>query len=126
MEEALALISQIIEEHKLILQRVRTLERVTNDISAMLELDRAKEDFVPGRLGDQKAALQKWQKSLEAIDQGIKAHFDREETGLLTAFEKHGGRMLASALRALLSEHEELRNRLAKLKTEAVELAVGG
>lgn len=126
MEEALVLIEKIIEEHEQIIERVRALERVTNDASALVELDRAREDFIPGRLGDQKQGLQNWQESLEIIDQGIQAHFNREETDLLTAFEKHGGRMLASALRALLTEHEELKNRLAKLRKDVAELAVGG
>lgn len=125
MEETIALIDKIIEEHKIISQRVKTLERVVNDVSALLGLDIAREDFVPGRLGDQKQGLQNWQKSLEIIDQGIQAHFNREETGLLTAFEKHGGKMLASALSVLLSEHKELRDRLAKLKKDIAELAVG-
>ncbi len=126
MDEALVLIEKIIEEHKQIIERVRALERVTNDASALVGLDRAGEDFIPGRLGDQKQGLQSWQESLEIIDRGIQAHFNREETNLLTAFEKHGGRMLASALRALLTEHEELRNRLAKLRKDVAELAVGG
>lgn len=126
MKEVLALIDKIIEEHKLILQRVRTLDRATNDVSAMLELERAKEDFVPRRFGDQRRALQIWQESIEAVDEGLQAHFDREERSLLTAFEKYGDRMFASALHVLLLEHEELRNRFAKLKTEVAELAVGG
>lgn len=126
MNEALALIDKIIEEHKQILARFQSLEQVANDAQVLSALDRAKEDFLPGRLDDQKGGLLKWQESLETIDQGIKAHFDREETGLLAAFERHGGRMLVSALRVLLSEHEELRNRLVRLKKDVAELAAGG
>ena len=126
MEEALALIDKIIEEHKTLTQRFQTLEQVTNDASALLKLDTAREDFIPGRLGDQKQALQNWQESLKVIEQGIEAHFAREEIGLLTAFEKQGGEMLASALHALLSEHKELRDRLTKLKEDIAELAIGG
>ncbi len=126
VEEVLAVIKKIIEEHKQIIERARVLEQVTNDASALLGLDIAREDFVPGRLDDQKQHLQNWQESLKLIDQGIQAHFDREETGLLTASEKHGGEMLTSALRALLFEHEELRDRLAKLKKDVAELVTGG
>ena len=126
MEETIALIDKIIEEHKTISQRVRALEQVVNDASALLGLDAAREDFIPGRLDDQKQSLHNWQESLEIVDQGIQAHFSREETGLLTAFEKHGGEMLASALQALLFEHRELRGRLAKLKSDVAELAAGG
>jgi len=125
MDEDVALIGQIIGEHKLIIQKVRTLEGVTNDLSAMLELEKAEEDFVLGRFSDQRQALQSWQEAIEAVDQGLQAHFEREETGVLTIFEKHGGGMLASALHILLHEHEELKNRIAKLKKDAAELATG-
>ena len=126
LEEVLALIKEIIKEHKLILPRVQTLDKAINDVSAMSELERGREDFVPGRLDDQKRALQIWQESIEKLDQGLQAHFDREEKGLLNAFEKYGDKMLASALHVLLLEHEELRNRLAKSKAEIAELTAGG
>jgi len=38
MEETLALIDQLIEEHKQILQRFQTAEQVANDAVAILEL----------------------------------------------------------------------------------------
>ena len=47
MEDALALLDQLIEEHKQIMRRFQTAEQVANDTVAILELDRAKEDFVP-------------------------------------------------------------------------------
>ena len=125
MGEALALIDKIIEEHKLIAKEIRTVEQTVNDLEAGSKLEGAKEDFLPGKLDDQKRSVQNLQQSLETIAQGIEAHFDREETGLLAAFEEHGGKMLASALRALLTEHEELRNRLAKLRRDMAELTVG-
>lgn len=126
MIEDVALIDQIIEEHELILRRVRTLEGATSDLAAMLDLERVKEDFVPGRFGDRGGDLQSWQEAIEAVDKGLQTHFEREERGVLTVFEKHGGGMLASALHILLREHEELRNRIAKLKKDAAELAAGG
>jgi hemerythrin-like domain-containing protein len=126
MDEVLALIDKIIEEHRQILGRVQALEKVTNDAGALQVLDRAGEAFVPGRFGDQKQALQSWQESLEITDQGIQAHFNREETSLLTAFEKHGGEELASAWHVWLSEHNDLRTRLVKLKEDMAELAAGG
>ena len=123
MEGALALIEKIIEEHKQIMQGIQDIEQGVNDATALLKLDSAKEDFVPGRLEDQKQTLRKWQYSLEKIDEGLKAHFNFEETSLLTAFEKDGNRMFSSALRSLLDEHKGLTNRLAKLKGDITELA---
>jgi len=125
MEEALALIEEIIEEHKSIMQGAQTLEQVASDAEAMVGLEKAKETFMPGRF-EQEQGLKKLQASLEAIDQGLRAHFNREETGLLVVFEKHGNKELASALRSLLLEHEDLRNRLAHSKKHVAELVSGG
>ncbi len=66
------------------------------------------------------------QESLEIIDKGIQAHFNREETALLTAFEEHSGGMFTFALCAWLAEHVELGDRLAKLERDVIELAAGG
>ena len=60
MEEVLALIGKLLEEHKLIKQRAQTLEQIANDISALVGLDEAKEDFMPGKF-DQRQGLQKMQ-----------------------------------------------------------------
>ena len=105
------MIEKIHEEHKVLIQRLQTLEQVASDAEAIVGMARTKGAFMPGRF-EQKEGLPRLRESLEAIDTGLQAHFDREETGLLTAFEKHDGKMLASALRALLSEHEVLRGRL--------------
>ena len=114
MKEAHALINQIIEEHKQIIQEGQTIERVVTDLEAGLKLGKAKEDFLPGGLDHQRRYLQNLQESLETISHGLQAHFEREEKGLLVAFERHGGQMLASTLRILLLEHQELNNRIAK------------
>lgn len=124
VEEVLALIEKIIEEHKQIFKGLRTLEKVANDASAMRGLDKAQGEFVPGRLGDKKQGLQNWQELLKAIDQGIRAHFNREETALVAAVEEYGDKGLATTLQAWLFEHNELRERLAKLKEDVANLAV--
>jgi hypothetical protein len=125
MEEVVALIDGLIDEHKVVIEDARTLEQVANDASALVELEKARDTFVPGRF-DQKPSLQKLQESLEAIDKGLKEHFNREETGLLAAFEKHGDRKLVTTLNSLLLEHEDLRNRLAHAREHVAELVSGG
>ena len=124
MEEVLALIEKIIDEHKGIMGKVQSLEQVANDASALVGLEETKEAFMPGRF-DQREGLQKLQELLETLDKGLQAHFNREETGLLSAFEKHGDRKLVSALRSLLLEHEDLRNRFAHSKNHVAELTSG-
>lgn len=125
MVETLALIDQILEEHKLIIKRVQNLEQAANDAEVLLGLERAKEQFMPGRF-DQRQGLQNLQESLAIIDKELQAHFNREETALLTAFEKHGDKELASALYSLFLEHEDLRNRFAHSREHIAELIGGG
>ena len=125
MEEITALIDRIISEHKVIKERVQSLEQAANDASTLVELKEAKEAFVPGRF-DQKQGLQRLQELLETIDKGLQEHFDREETGLLAAFEKRGDKKLVTTLNSLLLEHKDLRNRLACSKGQVAELVSGG
>jgi len=125
MEEMVALIDRLIKEHKVIAERVQSLEQIANDASLMSDLEEAKDTFVPGRF-DQKQSLQKLQESLETIDKGLEAHFNHEETGLLAAFEKHGDRKLVKALNSLLLEHEDLRARLSHAKGHVADLVSGG
>ncbi|MFC1903978.1 hypothetical protein ACFLXJ_01375 [Chloroflexota bacterium] len=124
MEEALAAIEKIIEQHKAIIQRVQTLEQVANDAEAMAGFEKAKDAFMPGRL-EQKQGLKDMQELLDKVEKGLEAHFSYEEKGLLGVFEKHGDKELVTALRSLLLEHEDLRNRLAHSKRHVAEL-IGG
>jgi len=125
MEEAFALIDAIIEEHKQLIKGIETSEHIADDLGAILELGRAADDFERAMLVSKRRSLQGLQQSLEKVDKQLQAHFEREEKALLTAFEDYGGRTFASALRALLVEHQELKNRIAKSKQDAAELAVG-
>ncbi|MFC1915720.1 hypothetical protein ACFLW4_03400 [Chloroflexota bacterium] len=125
MEDVLALVEEILAQHKLIMQGVRTLEQVANDAQAIESLEKAKDAFMPGRL-EQKQGLQELQERLATIEKGIKAHFDLEEDKLQTALEKHGDNETVSALHSVFLEHEDLRNRLAHSKRHVADLIGGG
>ena len=124
MEEALTLIEKTIEEHKAILQRFQAMERVTNDAEAINSLEKAKDAFMPGRF-DQKGIPAELGELVNSVDEGLQAHFDREETALLNAFENYGDRELASAFHSLLLEHEGLRERLTQSKDHLAKLTSG-
>ncbi len=125
MEEAIALIDKIIEEHKTIFQGLQNLEQIANDAEAIKGFDKTKELFMPGKL-DEKQGLEAFQKLLDTIIQGIQDHFSREEGALVTAFEKHADRKLASALHSLLLEHEDLKSHLERSKQDVAKLTDGG
>lgn len=124
MEEVLRLIDKLIEEHKTIIGRLKTLEQVANDAEAIAGFDKAKQVFMPGRL-EQKEGLQELEDLLDKIARGFRAHFKREETVLLTAFERYGGKNMASSLRSLLLEHDDLRSRIAHSKKHVAQLTGG-
>lgn len=125
MEETIALIDRIIEEHKQIMKNFKVLEQVANDAQALSGLEIAKEQFMPGR-HDQKQGLQKLRETLETVHEGLQSHFNREETTLLTAIEKHGNKAIISALHTLLLEHGNLRDRFTNSKQHVAELISGG
>lgn len=126
MDETISLIDAVIEEHKQLIEGIQASEHVVNDLTATLELDRAADGFEPASLDRSQASMQDLQRSLDKVDDGLQAHFSREETALLKTFEDHGGRALASALRALLVEHQGLKDRIDKSKQQVAELLSGG
>lgn len=124
MKEIIDLIDMIIEEHKTFLQRFRTLDKVANDVEGIAGLEKAKDIFMPGR-HDFKQGLQKLQEIAGTIDTGLRAHFEREETALLSAFKQHGDEKLVTAFNSLLLEHKDLGNRLTVLKNDVAQLTGG-
>ncbi len=128
MKETIALIDQILDEHNRIHRDLHRLERVSSDVDALTELesDKTKSYFVVRTADGREQGLQQWQEALEAIDEGLRAHFQREETLLAEAFQKHGNRELVLALDNVLHEHDELRDRVAKLRKDAADLVAGG
>jgi len=126
VQETLSLINQIIDEHRYIADSAQASEKMVNDIAAVLELGKGVEKVVPGRLDDQKKKMQELQVSLERFEARLHGHFEREESALLAAFEDRGGKALASALHVLLDEHQELKDRVARLRKSIADLLEGG
>ncbi|MFC1934936.1 hemerythrin domain-containing protein [Chloroflexota bacterium] len=125
MEDLLILIDEILNEHKTIQQRIKNLEDIANDAEAIAGFEKASEDFKPGRF-DQSQGLKKLRKMLNKISRGLEAHFNHEETNLLSAFKRYGAPDLASNLGFILLEHEDIRNRLEHAKQYMTELNTGG
>jgi hypothetical protein len=124
MKAALTLIEQVIGEHKTLLQKLQSLEQVANDAEAIRGFEQAQERFMPGRF-DQGEELKRLEETVKLIDEGLQAHFDREETAVLAAFEEQGDREASTAFRSLLLEHQDLRNRLAHTKNHISQLTGG-
>lgn len=125
MEKALAIIEQIIEEHKVFLKNFEAIEQVANDKEALRDLEHFQGTFVPGRL-DQKTVLDKLKEMIEMVSQGLGTHFEREEKALLAAFKESGDEELVAAFNVLLLEHKDLMYRLAHAAEHIARLAGGG
>ena len=124
MNETLAIINQILEEHKVIIRQALNLEQVANDAETIVTLNKASETFMPGRL-EHNQAFQKLQELHVKVEEGLKKHFNREENQLLAAFQNHGDESLLETMQTLLLEHKDIKNRLDQEKKYMVELFSG-
>jgi len=124
MEDAIALIDKIIEEHKTISQELQDFEQIANDAKAITAFDKSKEVFMPGRFND-KQGLEAFAQLLDTITEGMHGHFGREEGPLMGVLKEHGEEELRTAMHSLLLEHENLKKRLAYTKNEVTILQVG-
>jgi len=128
MTETLAILEQILDEHKDIHENFQALGQVSGDIeaAARLQSDKTKDYFVPKSLDDHGRGLARWKEILEAIAVGLKAHFHKEETALAEAFKRDGTPELEAALNELLAEHDAINKHVAKLLKDADDIASGG
>jgi len=128
MSETLALVEQILDEHKQIHGSFEKLGNIGSDAAAAAELgtEKTKDYFVPKSLDDKGEGHKRWMGLLEAIEDGLKAHFEREETALAAAFKREGTQELADALDKLLAEHKTINEHVDKLKKNAADVASGG
>ena len=128
MTKALAIVEQILDEHKDIHADFQSLGQVSGDIeaAARLQSDKTKDFFVSKSLNDQGQGLVRWKDILERIATGLKAHFSKEETALAEAFQREGTPDLEAALDELLAEHAAINKHVAKLLKDADDIASGG
>lgn len=113
-DEIVALIDRLIEEHRVIGQNMESLENITkNDAGAILSFEKAKELYMPGRTNSRKD-LEKLDELLKVIDEGLEAHFRREETGLKHAFDTLGTQEMSDGYETLMKEHNQIRERLVE------------
>lgn len=125
MEEIITLIDKVIEEHKVILERISDLEPLANDVGAITGFREAEDASLPISF-ERKQNLPKLDRLLGAISQRLRGHFNREETALLSGFHQHGDARLLSAFESLLSEHEDIRNHLIRSRNRVAQLSEDG
>ncbi len=128
MGEAATIIDKILAEHELIHREFAKLDVATGDVdsAARLGSQEVKEYFVPRGLSGQHEGIVKWKAQLDAIEETLQAHFEREEVALAEAIKLEGTQSLLDALNELLDEHKEIKAHLASLHEGAEDITSGG
>ncbi len=124
MDNPVALIDEMLEDHATIVKDVEGLEKACSDATALTHLSKADKDFSPGRL-DRAEGVKNLQNTIEKCEKGVADHFSREETALLEVFKKHGDDASMSQFHTLLKQHQELKDRFAEATRRAGELVSG-
>ena len=120
----ITLIDSILGEHKIKIQKFQKLEEAVNDFEIAAGLDKALGTLLPGRF-DSKQDIRNLQELLEAIEQWLKTHFEREEETFFTAFKNYKDKKLISDCQDLLRDHEGLKLRLAQERNLVTSLIDG-
>ncbi len=119
MSDELAIINQVIGEHQKVREHVKLVGDSVTDREALSSLQRARTDWVPGRL----EALAEKQKALEqgikSLDEGLKHHFAFEEEALPPLL----GELF---MRALLIDHREILKKIDEAKRVVADAKLEG
>ena len=119
MEDYLAIIRRVIEEHQTIKGHIKLVGDSISDREALTSLERARTDWIPGRPELLAETQKKLQQAISFLDEGLKNHF---------AFEGKALPPLLGELfmRALVLEHQEIRKEIDKAKSIATETKLEG
>jgi len=117
MQDKLAIIRRIIDEHQTIKGHLKLVGDSVSDQEALAALQKAHADFIPGRLEVMSEKQKKLQQTMSALDEGLKNHFAFEEKALPPLL----GELL---MQALVLEHREIKNEIdeAKSTVESIKL----
>ena len=119
MEDKLAIVNRIIEWHQTIRGHIKLVGDSITDQEAVVALGKERTDFIPGRLEVLSKKQEKLQQTLNFLEDGLKNHFAFEEDVLSPLL----GELLAQAL---LVEHQEIENEIARAKSIAASTKLEG
>ena len=117
MEDNLAIVRRIIEEHQAIRQHVKLVGDSLSDQEALNALTRVRADWIPGRLEILSEKQKRMQQTMSALDEGLKRHFYYEERYLPPLL----GELLT---RALLLDHGEIKKEIDAVKSMMIDTSL--
>jgi hemerythrin len=119
MQDKLAIIKRIIDEHQNIKQHVKLVGDSVSDQEALTALQKEHSNFIPGRLEVISEKQKRLQQTMAFLEDGLKNHFAFEEKVLPPLL----GELLAQAL-AL--EHREIIREIKEDKSIVANISLKG
>jgi len=119
MPDHLAEINKIIEEHQTIRRHVKLLGESIGDHEALLSLQSARPDWIPGQLDILSEKQNKLTQTINFLSEGLKNHFAQEQRALPSGL----GEFL---MRALILAHQEIGKAIKEAKAMAANTKLEG
>ena len=119
MEDNLAIVNKIIEWHQTIRGNIKLVGDSVSDREALLALETARPDWIPGRLEILAEKQKKLQQTMSFLHEGLKNHFAYEEKYLPSIL----GELF---MRALILEHREIMKAINEAGSTASDMRLEG
>lgn len=119
MQDKLAIIKRIIDEHQTIKEHIKLVGDSVSDQQALTALQKAHADFIPGRLEVASEKQNKLQQAMSFLEEGLKNHFAFEEKALPPLL----GELL---MQALVLEHREISREIDEAISTVANTRLGG
>ena len=119
MADNLKIVNKALEEHHAIRGHVKLVGDSVSDLEALFALQKARPDWIlsaPEALAEKRGELQR---TLSALDEGLKNHFSFEEKVFPPLF----GELL---MRALLLEHQGIKKQIDEAKSLVAKIKLEG
>ena len=110
MEDHLAIIKRVIEEHQIIRGHIKLVGDSISDREALTTLEKARADWMPGRPELLVETQKKLQQSISFLDEGLRSHFVYEEKVLPPLL----GELF---MRAILLDHQQIKKGIDEAKS---------
>ncbi|MFH1383247.1 MAG: hemerythrin domain-containing protein [Chloroflexota bacterium] len=109
MVDSLQIIHRVIEEHHRIRENIQLAGAAINDMEGLFSLQRSYAGWTQSSLESLADKLKQLQQIIGSLNEGLQRHFSFEEAALPPLFGD-------SLMRALIFEHNQVRNRIGEVK----------
>jgi hemerythrin len=119
MEDYLAIINRVIEEHQAIRENVKLVGDSIPDREALASLEKTRADWIPGRLENFTEKQSKLVQAIASLDEGLRNHFNFEGKALPQLI----GDLF---MQAIYLDHQEILTEISEGKAVSSETGLEG